>query len=379
VNGALYVVSAVDDRGMESEFSPGIRLEVVPPRTSDILVLSYSQSADNFVTFETVKDFYDTVLAGYDYDIMNFEDSLPAFTCSNGHEDCLGWKRLHQYELVIVDDGLQDRVIANLHEDRSAGFTKYLLTGGKLAYFGAFTGLDGFTAMTSPGYYLPKHPFIERFFAVDSVFYVGVAYYRRAYGYPPFVDTVFGLGQATPATSEFPELVYDSLRYPFTTSLLDYWPPNTPPSVATFLPREDAVVTHRFGSIYPGTSMNENQPVGLRTRSSTTVTWLFGFHLWYMDYAGARSLIELFGVVSDQAGCCVGVSGNVDASKDQRVDIGDVQHLIAYLFNNESLNCIEAGNIDGDLQGIVSITDLLLLIDHLFVTLPATAPCPELR
>ena len=38
--------------------------------------------------------------------------------------------------------------------------------------------------------------------------------------------------------------------------------------------------------------MVDGYPVGVRTISDIGTTYLFGFHLWYMDYAGARQLID---------------------------------------------------------------------------------------
>lgn len=375
-DGYQYSITAVDIDGFESQFSQSIILEKVPPRDRGILVLTFSQVGDNYVTFDTVKAFYDSILAGYDYDIINFQASLPDLDCIYGTENCLGWKRLHQYELVIVDDGLQDRVISPLYEDRSGAFDRYLTSGGKLAHFGSMRHMNGFTNMTLPAYYPPGHQFFERFFDVDSIFYVGLAHFRRTQATQPYIDSLFGFGYARPVDPKYPDLSYDTLRYPFTSGLLSFWPANTPPSVATFMPGSEAEVIYRYGSKYPGTSMNHDQPVGIKTRAGSATTWLFGFHLWSMEHNSARDLIEQFGIAINDENCCVGMSGNVDASAENQTDIADVQRLIMYLFNNEALACPEAGNIDGDPDGTVSISDLLLLIDHLFINLPSVAPCP---
>ena len=38
--------------------------------------------------------------------------------------------------------------------------------------------------------------------------------------------------------------------------------------------------------------MNEGQPVGVVTKLAKGQTFLFGFHLWYMEPAGARQLVN---------------------------------------------------------------------------------------
>lgn len=65
-------------------------------------------------------------------------------------------------------------------------------------------------------------------------------------------------------------------------------------------------------------------------------------------------------------GCCVGTVGNVDADPSDGVDISDLTVLIDHLFiNNNPLVCEAEGNTDGN-PG-VDISDLTVLIDHLFI------------
>ena len=65
--------------------------------------------------------------------------------------------------------------------------------------------------------------------------------------------------------------------------------------------------------------------------------------------------------------CCRGMRGNVDGDANDQVDVSDMQFLIDYLFNNSTPPpCREEANVDGDSQGVVDQSDLLALIDFLF-------------
>ncbi len=73
--------------------------------------------------------------------------------------------------------------------------------------------------------------------------------------------------------------------------------------------------------------------------------------------------------------CCNGVLGNVDESPDGLVTQSDMTVLIDHLFISlMPLSCPEAGDIDSD--GIVSMGDMNAMIDHLFITLDPLPPCP---
>ncbi len=76
--------------------------------------------------------------------------------------------------------------------------------------------------------------------------------------------------------------------------------------------------------------------------------------------------------------CCTGPSvGNVDASPDNLVTMGDLTVLIDHLFITLApLQCIDEGNTDMSADGLVTMGDLTLLIDHLFITLDPLPACP---
>ncbi|MBD3256841.1 hypothetical protein GF377_00310 [candidate division GN15 bacterium] len=78
-------------------------------------------------------------------------------------------------------------------------------------------------------------------------------------------------------------------------------------------------------------------------------------------------------------GCCTGPSvGNVDGSPDDAVTLGDLTVMIDHLFITLApLACPDEGNTDRSLDGKVSLGDLTVLIDHLFITLDPLPPCPR--
>jgi thrombospondin type 3 repeat protein len=72
---------------------------------------------------------------------------------------------------------------------------------------------------------------------------------------------------------------------------------------------------------------------------------------------------------------CVGLTGNVDCSPGDGVDITDISVLIDNQFLTLApLGCPEEADVD--LSGDIDITDLSILIDNQFLTLTPLPPCP---
>jgi len=72
--------------------------------------------------------------------------------------------------------------------------------------------------------------------------------------------------------------------------------------------------------------------------------------------------------------CCVGSRGNVDCSWDDVTDITDLQVLVDHLFLSlKPLCCPEESEFND--SGLIDITDVQLLIDHLFLTLTPLPVC----
>lgn len=288
--GIVYVITAVDEHGFESHFSIDITALVVEPRTEDILVITNSRPGGlKLMIYDSVKTFYDSILSGYSYDIYNYVDSVSPLHCPSG--DCVDWHDFMRYRLLIVDDGVLEYAAAyDDFEDDTKGFTKYLLSGGRMAYFGSFGALLDFNVnFDGAAYYPASHRFIQRFFGVDSIFYVSPGYFIL--NSLPLVDTFFAFSRAE-ALGAMPDLSYDTTRYPFTGTTGTLWPTNTPPSVSTFEVNDGGETTHLFRALPGVSSMNENEPVGVKTYAEGTETYLFGFHLWYMTYDEGQALIE---------------------------------------------------------------------------------------
>lgn len=78
--------------------------------------------------------------------------------------------------------------------------------------------------------------------------------------------------------------------------------------------------------------------------------------------------------------CCVARRGNTDQSPDDAVTLGDLTVLIDHLFISlEPLWCWEEGNTDASVpegEGSVTLGDLTVLIDHLFISLDSLPLCP---
>ncbi|MEE8577092.1 MAG: hypothetical protein V3T31_07535 [candidate division Zixibacteria bacterium] len=74
--------------------------------------------------------------------------------------------------------------------------------------------------------------------------------------------------------------------------------------------------------------------------------------------------------------CCRGTTGNVDDDPGDTVDISDLTLLVNHLFVTfESLYCREEANVSGDANCGIDISDLTALENHLFVTLEPLTTC----
>nr|MBN2278818.1 T9SS type A sorting domain-containing protein [candidate division Zixibacteria bacterium] len=293
-DGNVYVITAVDPLGFESYFSDEITVYKIAPRTRDILViLQRSSYGIDRVYYDTLTAFYDSVLAGYDYDIYDYADSTSFSVCTlQVKENCVDWHDFMPYKLVIMDDGLGDSEHGGGYEEVTRGLTRYILSGGTFCYFGALSSFLGFSYnATTPAWYPINNAFVGEFFGIDSVYYPGLGYFIINTT-PPFIDTLFGFIKAESSDGIAPTLYYDTLRYPFHSTLTNYWPANTAPSVAAFALNGKGCQKQTYRSRYPSTSLNENLPVGLMTETAGGVTYLFGYHLWYMNHMAARQLVD---------------------------------------------------------------------------------------
>ncbi len=77
-------------------------------------------------------------------------------------------------------------------------------------------------------------------------------------------------------------------------------------------------------------------------------------------------------------GCyCVGTVGNVNCDYADRVTVGDLALLIDHLYINlPRLPNPEEANINGDTEGVIDMADVAMLIDHLFINHIELPSCP---
>jgi hypothetical protein len=115
---------------------------------------------------------------------------------------------------------------------------------------------------------------------------------------------------------------------------------------------------------------------------------IFGSH--FLEYCPEQlrvhiTLLEGMGVITvnsvfyhicyDGGGCCRGIRGNVDGDPNDLVNISDMTYLVAYLFSGGAEPpCYEEGDVNGD--SIINISDMTYLVAFLFSGGPSPAACP---
>lgn len=95
-------------------------------------------------------------------------------------------------------------------------------------------------------------------------------------------------------------------------------------------------------------------------------------YAWMVDMGVATEAA----IVPD-CGCCVGERGNVNADPNEDVNLTDLTVLVNHLFVTfEPLFCDEEANVSGDPEVALTLTDLTILVNHLFVTFQPLPACP---
>lgn len=75
-------------------------------------------------------------------------------------------------------------------------------------------------------------------------------------------------------------------------------------------------------------------------------------------------------------GCCLGDRGNIDNSPDDIVDISDLVYLVDYMFLSGPVPvCTGEANLDGDPLDVLDISDLVYIVDYMFQSGPPPPPC----
>lgn len=81
--------------------------------------------------------------------------------------------------------------------------------------------------------------------------------------------------------------------------------------------------------------------------------------------------------VTSNPDCCQGMTGNINGSFDDLVDISDLVYLVDYMFTDGPVPpCLEEADIDGSGGSVIDITDLVHIVGYMFEEGPPPADCP---
>jgi PKD repeat protein len=76
------------------------------------------------------------------------------------------------------------------------------------------------------------------------------------------------------------------------------------------------------------------------------------------------------------SGCCHGLTGNINGDPDDRIDVSDLVFLVDYMFSGgDQPPCSAEASVDGDLFQHIDITDLVYLVSYMFSGGPAPIHC----
>ncbi len=298
LEGETYVIAGADVYGFESQFSKRVTAFVGAERTREVLIITNSQviTPENYVFADSILSFYGQLLAGLDYDIYSIRDSLGGPPCYGYLWVCEVFGEFLPYKLVIYDDHLRAFQSDPYEPPGSALgriFEKLLANGCKVAMLGPYySGTLSPIRRDSIAYY-PYSVSSANLFGASSTFNANHKYYYNN-STPPFIDSLFGFIKAEQADGTLPTVNFEVNRDPFQPRLRQFWPMITPPGVSTFVPSYEGEITHVYRSLVDSTSVQEGHAVGIRKKWPllNTESYIFGFHLWNMDSADARDLVE---------------------------------------------------------------------------------------
>lgn len=91
---------------------------------------------------------------------------------------------------------------------------------------------------------------------------------------------------------------------------------------------------------------------------------------------GSYAPSAIAGSISYSIGCCVGITGNIDGDAAEMVDLSDLIYLVNRLFlGGPEPPCPAEVNVNGDVNCELDLSDLIYLVNHLFLGGPSPAPC----
>ncbi len=101
-----------------------------------------------------------------------------------------------------------------------------------------------------------------------------------------------------------------------------------------------------------------------------------GLHTpWFLASDGSLADTLVVEITVQFSGCCIGIRGNVDDDGGDAIDISDLVYLVDYMFiGGPEPPCF--GEADMDASGGIDISDLVYLVDYMFNGGPEPAACP---
>ena len=290
---SVYIISAIDKDGFESEFSNYVTFHQSVPKSRDVLVLLPKSLANaDCIKRDTLRLFYETLLAGYDFDIYDMRDSTRLPYCSTSMIDvwylCIDWHDFMPFRLIILPEGLRDTPETIEYNDHMNGLTRYLQSGGNMCLFGSAGEMD---YDYPPQYSAVESEFLRRYFGADFILHAE-PFVSYEDGDLILTDSLLGFSYAMSVEYDFPDIHYNPI-YPIDSNCRNIWAGFPWSTAVTFQANKDAKAIYEYKSRYPSISAVEDDPVGIRNEHDLgSTTYWFGFHLWFMDIGEARQLID---------------------------------------------------------------------------------------
>ncbi len=289
--GQYYWITAVNNLGFESDFSPLIRSIQSPGITKDIVaIIGSPNSGQGYVYEDSVIQFYNELLQGYNYDIFMWDDSnlfSPNCTTSN----CIRWEDLAKYKLVIINENPTPDILTQELESKTGLFSRLSDLGQNIAFFGTPTGNEtvSLTSYTDSIYYDPNS-FERSYIGLD---FTNLKPWFGTYEFFDAIDSLAGFNAAIPVSTDLPLLKIKqnpSFFQPFIKQLFKF--ENYIPYVPVFSPTDESKVLYTYQSAYPETSEFHGKPVGIVKQNKSSQFSTFGFHLWAMELESSKKLIR---------------------------------------------------------------------------------------
>ncbi len=132
------------------------------------------------------------------------------------------------------------------------------------------------------------------------------------------------------------------------------------------------------GTIYPN-QLSTNFIVGNFTQSVSLKFYTFHSDNSVITFCGIQPF-AFFGIAEPIViNCCVATRGNIDGDTQDNIDISDLVYLVDYSFGNPAGPapiCFEEADVDA--SGTLDISDMVLLVDFMFALESNVTPadCP---